>query len=182
MLIDLNQYTSIRNNLYVKFSLPSGTTFRISDNTESYTLLGETYEPSGEFLSITPTTSDLSNPQNDVTITLSGIPDSNLSTFLNQKVKGTKIQIWRVITPKGAAPIISGRFTGYIMNYSITEEYDVSARTSKNTIGLICSTILAIMAKTTSGRKTNPTDFVGETSMDKVPTLVGAYFDFGAKS
>jgi hypothetical protein len=38
------------------------------------------------------------------------------------------------------------------------------------------------MAKTTSGRKTNPVDFPTETSMNKVPTLVGAYFDFGAKS
>jgi hypothetical protein len=179
MLINLNRYTNIRNNLYVKFSLPN-TTFRISDNTEEYTLFGEVYKPNGDFLNITPTTSDLSNPQNDVTVTLSGIPDSNLSTFLNQKVKGTKIEIWRVITPKNVSPIISGRFTGFIMNYSVTEEFDVSARLSKNTIGLVCSTILAIMAKTTKGRRTNPTDFTGETSMDRVPTLVGAYFDFGA--
>ena len=94
MLINLNRYTNIRNNLYVKFTLPN-TEFRISDNTESYTLFDEVYTPSGDFLTITPTTSDLSNPQNDVTITLSGIPDNNLTTFLNQKVKGTKIQIWR---------------------------------------------------------------------------------------
>jgi hypothetical protein len=180
MLINLSSYYNIRNNLYVKFTLPNNTAFRISDNTESYTLFDEVYAPSGDFLTITPTTSDLSNPQNDVTVTLSGIPDSNLSTFLNQKVKGTKIQIWRVITPKNASAIVSGRFTGYIMNYSVTEEFDVQSRLSKNTIGLICSTILSIMAKTTKGRKTNPTDFANETSMDRVPTLVGAYFDFGA--
>jgi hypothetical protein len=181
-MFDLNSYSSIQNNLFVKFTLPDGTAFRISDLNAAYTLYDEEYLPTGDFLNITPTSSDLSNPQNDVTITLSGIPDSRLTSFLRQKVKGTRIQIWRVITPKNAATIISGRFTGYIMHYAVNEEFDVQGRTSKNTISIVCATILTIMAKTTSGRKTNPVDFPTETSMNKVPTLVGAYFDFGAKS
>jgi hypothetical protein len=180
-MFNLNSYLSIQNNLFVKFTLPDGTAFRISDLNASYTLYDEVYTPTGDFLSITPTTSDLSNPQNDVTITLNGIPDSNLTKFLTQKVKGTKIQIWRVIIANNTT-IISGRFTGFIMNYSVNEEFDIQGRTAKNTISLVCSTILAVMAKTTSGRKTNPTDFTGETSMDRVPTLVGAYFNFGEKS
>jgi hypothetical protein len=178
-MFDLNSYLSIRNNLFVKFALPNGQTFRISDLNDTYTLYDEVYLPTSDFLSITPTTSDLSNPQNDVTVTLNGIPDANLTSFITQKVKGTKIQIWRVILANNTT-IISGRFTGFIMNYSVNEEFDIQGRTAKNTISMVCSTILAIMAKTTSGRKTNPTDFTGETSMDRVPTLVGAYFDFGA--
>jgi hypothetical protein len=73
-----------------------------------------------------------------------------------------------------------------VANYAINEEYDINGRTATNTITLICTTIVSILANTTKGRRTNPVDqkkfYSTDVSMDRVPNLVGAYFDFGKKS
>ena len=72
---------------------------------------------------------------------------------------------------------------GIINNYSLDEEHDVDARTSSNTISLVCASVVEILDKKIAGRKTNPKSFrafvTDDASMDRVPSLVGANFDFG---
>lgn len=77
----------------------------------------------------------------------------------------------------------AGRFFGYITNYSLDEEYDVVARQSLNTITLTCSGLGDLLTNKKAGRKTNPKShrsfYPTDASMDRVPNLVGANFDFG---
>jgi hypothetical protein len=57
------------------------------------------------------------------------------------------------------------------------------ARSSTNTITLICANNLTILANTLKGRRTNPVDqrkyYPNDLSMDRVPKLIDSYFDFG---
>jgi hypothetical protein len=77
-----------------------------------------------------------------------------------------------------------GRFFGIVNNYSLQEEYDVASRTSSNTIVIVCSSTVEILSNKVAGRRTNPQDqkafYASDTSMDRVPNLVGASFNFGA--
>jgi hypothetical protein len=77
-----------------------------------------------------------------------------------------------------------GRFFGLVNNYSLQEDYDVTARTSSNTIVIVCSSAVEILNNKLAGRRTNPIDqksfYPSDLSMDRVPKLVGANYQFGA--
>jgi len=76
------------------------------------------------------------------------------------------------------------RFRGFVNNYSLQEDYDNSTRTSTNTLVLVCSSSLDVLSNKVNGRKTNPYSqkrfYPDDLSMDRVPTLENATFDFGA--
>jgi len=191
MALDLKTYKSIQSNLFIEITLTSGV-LRISDRLTSTDIEGNSFVAAGNFLGVTNTVSDISNPSNEITITLAGIPNSALTDILNLRLKGSKVRMWRAFFDPETDTLLamsgnpSGRFTGFVANYAINEEYDINGRTATNTITLICTTIVSILANTTKGRRTNPVDqkkfYSTDVSMDRVPNLVGAYFDFGKKS
>lgn len=193
MPISLGSYKEIQSHLFVRINLSYiNTIVRLSDRLTTTTIDGETYAAAGNFLGITNTTSDIANPGSEVTITLAGIPNSAISDVINSRLKGSQVRIWRGLFDPATDTLLNiannpaGRFTGYVMNYAINEEYDVSGHTASNTITLICSTIVDILANTTKGRRTNPVDqkrfYSSDLSMDRVPNLVGQYYNFGQKS
>ena len=71
-------------------------------------------------------------------------------------------------------------FTGVVTNYSVDDDLDVGSQTAYTTITLACSSIVEILAKKVNGRRTNPRDFDGEESMDRVQILASSNFQFGA--
>jgi hypothetical protein len=188
MPLNLSSYTSITSHLFVRLDLSYiNTVVRLSDRLTTTTILGETYAAAGNFLGITNTTSDLSNPGTEITISLAGIPNTAITDVINARLKGSKVRIYRGFFDTTTDSLISmtGRFSGYILNYAINEEYDVSNRNASNTITLICGTVIDILANTTKGRRTNPADmkkfYSTDVSMDRVPNLVGTEYDFGKK-
>lgn len=192
MPLDLRSYKNITSNLFVRLDLSYiNTIVRLSDRLVSTTINGESYIAAGNFIGITNSTSDLQNPGGEITITLAGIPNTAITDVLNARLKGSKVRVWRAFFDSTTDELINvagnpaGRFSGIITNYSIDEEYDVSSRNASNTITLICSTIVDILANTTKGRRTNPTDmkrfYSTDVSMDRVPNLVGTEYDFGKK-
>jgi hypothetical protein len=73
---------------------------------------------------------------------------------------------------------------GFVTNYSISEEYDNQARTAKSSIIFTCASKLDVLGNTSSGRRTNPDDqkalYPTDISMDRVTSLSGSNFNFGA--
>jgi hypothetical protein len=191
MALDLSSYKAIQSNLFVRLDLTYiSTVVRLSDRLTSTTIDGEAYTAAGNLLGITATSSDLASTDNELTITIAGVPNTAISDVINARLKGSKVKIFRGIFNPTTNTLISmsgnptGRFTGIITNYSMSEEYDTNTRTATNTISLICSNIVGVLANTVKGRRTNPEDqkkyFSTDTSMDRVSDLVGVYFDFGA--
>ncbi len=200
MTIDLSSYTNIASGLFVKIecsyykatpaSSPSTEIFRFSDQLNVWQLGGEDYYGLGKLLSISETVSEIRGSNNEVSISVSGIPNTSIAEIINSRIKGSTVSIYRVIFDVSTHQPLSidgnpaGRFFGLVNNYSLSEEYDIDARSASNTITFICSGILDVLANTTKGRRTNPQDqksyYATDVSMDRVPTLVGTYFDFGA--
>jgi hypothetical protein len=75
------------------------------------------------------------------------------------------------------------KYRGFVNNYSLQEDFDIVSRTSTNSIILICNSAVDVLQNKFTGRKTNPESqkkfFPNDVSMDRVPTLENATFDFG---
>lgn len=201
MAINLTSYKNIGSALIVKLEIPqysttaggpySSQTLRFSDFIHPISVA----EPGGNFdykgvgnlLGISPTRSEIKTSTNEITLSLSGIPNSSIAEIHNSKIKGSRISIWRLMfdattyVPLAVSGNPVGRFFGVVTNYNLDETWD--NRTSINTINLICSTWMDILSSKVVGRKTNPVDqqlfYPGDTSMDRVPNLTGANYNFG---
>lgn len=182
----LGGYRSIESVLLVSLILDNSTVIAFSDSNRTITHESVEYKGLGLMLGISATTSELKTSPGGITISISGIPDANLTQFLNTKIKGSRVVVKRgfYIVPTGGTYLqVVGRFYGIIDNYTIDEEYRNDTRTATNTIAIACSSVVQILENKVAGRKTNPTSFRSfsptDASMDRVPNLVGANFDFG---
>jgi hypothetical protein len=175
----------------------NGTVYSISNLYTRITLTnGNDYRAMGSFLGITEMQNDLRSTNNQLTVSLSGIPTSDdtpnfLNITLNSKIKGSRVVISRIFFPDGFIPSTSAlldtyvyqRYNGYVSNYSLGENWDQDNRLVSNTISLQCSNINAIIEKQFSGRRTNSGDqqkyFPTDTGMYRVKLLADTQFDFG---
>lgn len=202
MTINLSPYTSVESGLFVKitcsfykatFATPSFSTqtFYFSDLMRDVTINSNLYTGVGRLLGITTTSSELKVSNQEVTVTISGIPNTALEEIQASRFKGSNIEIRRGFFDANTGAFLSItdnpmlRFKGIITNLSINEEYSIEDRTASNTITLACASVIDIMSSRISGRKTNPESqkyfYSTDVSMDRVPSLVGTFFDFGAK-
>jgi hypothetical protein len=135
---------------------------------------------------------DLKTTNNQIGIQLSGLPPDDgspnyMGIVLNSNIKGGKIQIYRAFFDPTSgnydAQQVYLRFSGYISNYSLSENWDQDNLLTSNTIGIQCSSIHAIMEKKYTGRRTNDADqqfwYPGDTGMYRVKALADSQFDFG---
>lgn len=201
MTIDLSTYNEISCALLVRIDVPyykdtpTATpiykTLLFSDYNSAITHEGLTYIGLGNFVAITGTSSELKNSSSGITITITGIPDTSIAEIVNSRMKGSTVQVYRMVMDKNGLPLSvagnpAGRFFGLVSNYTLDENWDNATRTSSNTIGLICSSKIEILENKVAGRKTNPKSWRkndgNDPSMDRVPSLIGANFNFGAPS
>jgi hypothetical protein len=193
-ILNLTSYGSLQSNLFIKVSVGNPVTSYLlfSDKLESTVINGDTYVGLGKLLAVSASSSELRSSSSEVTISISGIPDSMIADIVNSNLKGSNIRITRALfnpTTGALLTAITGnpinRFMGYVNNISLEEEYDPDQRTSSNTLLLSCSSNIDILSNKISGRKTNPASmkkfFSTDISMDKVPNLESSYFDFGVK-
>jgi hypothetical protein len=77
-----------------------------------------------------------------------------------------------------------GRFRGFVNNYSLNEELDNTNKTATNTLVLTCASAANVLQNKIAGRRTNPESqkryYPTDISMDRVPNLENATFNFGA--
>lgn len=204
MSINLNGYTDIGSALLVRLTIgkyrsssnstPVEQVLKFSDSNTPIVLnlIGggtETYVGTGQLLNVTQSRSEIKSSGSDMSINLSGIPNSSIAEIINSSIKGSKVEVWRVLLdPETNQPINIpgnpvGRFFGIVSNYSLEEDYDNSGLISTNTITLTCSSWITVLNNKLSGRRTNPVDqrsyYPGDSSMDRVPNLTGANYNFG---
>lgn len=200
MTLPLTPYASVQSNLFVRIEVDEYTTtpggsyssqvLRFSDLLTPFTIEGESYLGIGKLMAISESASELRVSGGEVVITISGIPNSSIAEIVNSKIKGSPVRIYRALFDAATGQFLSitgnpvGRFSGFVNNYSLQEEYDEQTRTSTNTIVLTCSNNVTVLSNKISGRRTNPQSqkrfYSTDTSMDRVPNLINAYFDFGA--
>jgi len=190
-VLNLTSYGAIQSNLFVKITLSGGSTLLFSDKLESTTLSGDTYVGLGKLLNITGSNSELRTSGQELSITISGVPDSMISDIVGSNLKGTNVQILRGLYNASTGAFLSGvtgnpilRFKGYVNNLALEEEYDSDTRTSSNTIILSCASNVDVLANKIAGRRTNAESqkkfFPSDVSMDRVTAIESSYFDFGA--
>jgi hypothetical protein len=200
MAINLSAYKNIGTGLFVRLeveyykatagSSPTSEILRFSDYSRDLTLDGELYQGIGRLLGITATTSEIRTSSGSMTVTLSGIPNSSIEEIVNSRIKGSPIRIYRAVFDSTTNQLLAitgnpaGRFFGIVNNYTIDEEFDYATRTSSNTLVLDCASTVDFLNNKVSARRTNPTSmksfYSSDVSMDRVPNLVGANFNFGA--
>jgi len=185
------QQPNIKHCLLIDLEV-NETVYYISNAYAPVTYLGNTYTQLGHFMGIGDIQDDLKATNNQLSLTLSGIPPDDgspnyMSVVLNSNLKGSKIRIYRaffdIATGNYDATQVYLRFDGYISNYSLNENWDQDNLLVSNSIGIQCSNVHAIMEKQYGGRRTNDADqqywFPGDTGMYRVKTLSDSQFDFG---
>lgn len=184
-----------------------GVLVKITVNTSTYTIAntygpvtynGTTYQGLGHFLGFAEIQDDLRTTNSSLQMSLSGIPkdpgDGGLGTWtsyvsmiLDQKIKGSKVQIYRAFfdpQTRSLTPLaVSLRFSGYISNYTISDSTDVNSRSDSYTCVVSLSSVHAILERKISGQRTNSTDrksiYPTDTGMDRVIAISNTAFDFG---
>lgn len=193
MALDLSAYSSIQTNLFVRLDIPNYDVLRFSDLPYPYTVEGESYDALGQLLAVTDTTSELRASNQEVTISISGIPDTNVIDIIDptHPIKGSNLTIYRgFFNPvTGQLLAVSGnpaqKFEGVVNNYSIEDDLSEGGDVGSVTLTLVCTNVVQILNNKTAGRRTNPTDmkqfYPADVSMDNVVALKNSNFNFGAK-
>lgn len=190
MALDLSTYPAVQTNLFVRIDIPGYQVLKFSDLNFPYTINSESYTALGSLVNITETTSELRASAQDVTISISGIPDANISDILNNRVKGSSVKIYRAFfnPSTGALLSVSGnpaqKFQGVISNFDISDELDMGATTGTVLLTLTATSVVELLSDKIAGRRTNPVDmklfYSTDVSFDRVPALENSNFNFGA--
>lgn len=195
MSINLASYRNLRTATFVRIDIQQYRTtaggaftneiLRFSDHDSAFTINAESYVPLGRLLGVTQTSSELRASGNEITLSLSGIPDASLDEIIHSKLKGSAINIFRAYFNQSGVQIgaTQQRWIGQVHNYALSEEYDVIAGSATNTIQIECLSNVELLQQKVGGRRTNPQSmkaiFTSDTSFDRVPSLIGSQFDFG---
>lgn len=190
MTPDLSSYREIGTTLVCRVDVPDYAILRFSAYNANLTVNDETYTGLGSLLGVSDSSSVIRAVPGELTISISGIPSGSIADILNSKIKGSKIQVWRVLfnpttgTPLSITGNPTGRFQGIVTNYNIEETYDTMAQSATNTITLLCASNVEILSNKISGRRTNQYDQRaidgGDASMDRVNKLSNANLNWGA--
>jgi hypothetical protein len=185
------QGTQVKHGMLIDLTINT-TTYYISNLYTSITWNGHAYTQLGHFMGVTEIQDDLRPTNNQITVTLSGIPPDDgspnyMSIALNSNLKGSKIKIYRAFFDITNGALMTDqvyqRFNGYVSNYSLNENWDQENRLVSNSISIQCSSVHAILEKSFGGRRTNEKDqqywYTGDTGMYKIKSLADSQFDFG---
>ena len=182
------QGTRINHGLLIRLTV-NGTVYRLANSYNPVTWNSESYTALGNFLGISEIQEDLRATNNQITVSISGIPSgvvgepNYIGLILQQPVKGSRIQIYRAFFDPDTRLLMANqvylRFNGYISNFTLAEGNNQFEKDSTNTITLQCANINAIIERRVVGRRTNPTDFGADTGMYRVPIISNTSFDFG---
>lgn len=198
----LKDYDAIQSNIFVRIAIEeykanSGSVFapqvlRFTDSTTPRTFNNEEYVSLGKLMSISSSASELQVSGNQVSVAITAIPNSAIYEIVNSKIKTSSIIIFRAFydpvtnLPLDVTPNPIGRFSGIVSNYTLSEEWDPTTRTSTNTIVFACASQVDILQKKIAGRATSSSSmkkyFPSDLSMDRVSVLEKATFDFGKQS
>lgn len=179
---------TVNHGVFIDLTIGS-TTYYISNVYREIAIGLNTYTPQGAFLTVSDVREDLKTTTGDITISLSGIPNTPdyMSLIFSEQIKGGSVVIRRGFFDTDTLEPLAGevyeRYRGVITNFAVDENTDVMNGEQTNTISLSCASINTVLKNRISGQRTNGTDrkryFPGDVSFDRVETLMNANFDFG---
>ena len=186
--------SSIRHSEFVKLSIgPLGAPtaiYRFCNAGGPVIVDGQTFDNLGQLLMIGDVQRDIKATSDDMTISLTGLNPANIGLILSANIKGSIVEIWRGFLDSNNQIITTPttqffkRYQGIINNVSITEDYNIQARTRIATCSISCSSMRRILDNRISGVKTNVVSwqafYPNDTSMSRVAQIQSTYFDFGA--
>jgi len=188
MSLDLSSYSSIQSALFVRIDVPEYEVLTFSNYNRPLTIAGTTYTGLGQLMGITDTSSELRVSGGELTITISGLADTNISDVLSYRFKGSSVIVTRGIFDPVTGQLLpidgnpTGKFQGIVNNYSLNEDW--SGQDATNTIALMCTSTIGVLSNKIAGRRTNPIDqkelYPTDVSMDRVPNLANSNYNFGA--
>lgn len=185
MAINLSEYRSIQTNLFVKLDIPDYDVLTFSDYHKNYTVDGVSYTGLGQLLAVSNTEDNLRAAPSEITVSISGIPEGNISDILDNRVKGSSLVIYRGFFDSTTGELISvsgnpaGKFQGIVSNYEISDDLDMGSSTGTITLTLTVTSVVEMLSNKVTGRRTAPADFPNG-DMDRVPALAKSNFNFGA--
>jgi hypothetical protein len=189
-VIDLSNRANVEIGLFVRIDVPGYEILRFSDYYRDVTIAGETYLAMGTLLNVADVNNEITPTSSNMAITLSGIPNSSLQEILGIRLKGSQVNVYRMLfdavthepLPGPGNPV--GRFQGQVDRFSLEEEYSVSTQTASNFMVIECTNVVAQLQNKIAGRRTNPTDqkrfFPNDLSMDRILALANSNINFGA--
>lgn len=190
MPLDLSSYRVIQSNLFVRLDIPNYAVLTFSDYYRSFSFGGTNYQGLGQLLSISETSTSLRAAPEELTLTISGIPNNRINEILTTKIKGSRIDVFRGFFNPETEQLLNiagnpaGKFKGVINNYNIVDELSEGSDTGKISIVLSATSYVDLLNNKVTGRRTNPIDhrefYPNDASMDRVPALAKSNFNFGA--
>ena len=146
------------------------------------TIDGQIYSPLGGLLAVGVQPRDMRVTSADTSVSLSGIDGNNIYIVLAEKIKGSKLEIFRGFYDANFVMTSAyKRFTGIITSYNISEDRHDLVDTF--TVNINASSYKTVLQNRIAGRKTNSTSwkeyYPTDTSMDQVASLADTPFDFG---
>ena len=153
--LPLTTSTQITHAVLIKLSVNTST-YTISNAYGPLTWDGTSYIGLGHFINMAEIQDELQPSNNQLQISLSGVPkdvgeaglgvyNSYVALVLDQKIKGSKVEIWRALFDPTTGAIDSAstslRFSGYISNFTISDSGDLESKTDSYTIAVTCSSI-----------------------------------------
>ena len=184
--------TRINHGMLIRITVGPGQVYYIANTYSPITWQGNTYTALGHLLGTNEIQDDLRATNNQLQITLSGIPIGSeqpaayIAMMLDQPIKGSRVDIWRALfrdNREFLADQTSLRFSGYISNYAVTDAGDLQNMSNTRAVTVMCSSVHGILERQLSGRRTNNTDqlrlYPGDVSMGRVSAISNTAFDFG---
>jgi len=181
--------SSIRQVEFIRLTMPSNT-YTFCNAAAPITVNSITFSNLGSLLQLGDIKSNIKATSSDLSISLAGVDGTNISIVLSSGIKGSKIEVWRGFLDSNNQIITTPtqqffkRYQGIVSNYSITEDWNEEARTRVATVGLSCASFRTILENRVGGLRTTPnswqSQYPGDTSMNRVQSIAGAYFNFGS--
>lgn len=181
---------SIRHAEFIRLTMPSNV-YTFCNAAAPITVNGMTFTNLGSLLSLSEIKRDIKANSSDLSISLTGVDGTNVSIVLSSDIKGSRVEVWRGFLDSNNQIIQTPtqqffkRYQGIISNYSVTEDWNEQLRSRVATVGISCASFRTILENRVGGVRTTPkiwqVFYPGDTSMSRVPSIAGSYFDFGGQ-
>jgi hypothetical protein len=195
MAVDLSGYqTAVGVCQCVRLDIPSYGVLRLSTYHKPINIaepdgITYQYEAAGVLMSISEGVSELRASAVETAVALSGIPLQYAVIVQAQRLKGSRLDVYRVFTDPVTDQVlaISGNpvfmFRGIVSNYGFSEQFNEFSDDSSMVVNLSCTSLVDMLNTKITGRRTNPESmrqfYPNDTSFDRIVDLIGRPFDFG---
>lgn len=196
MAIDLSGYqTAVGVAQCVRLDIPSFGVLRLSTYHKPINIaepdgVVHQYEAAGVLMSVSEGVSELRASAVETAVSLTGIPVQFAQVVQAQRIKGSRIDVYRVFTDPVTDAVleITGNpvfmFRGIVSNFGFSEDFNEFSQDSSLVVNLSCSSLVDMLNTKITGRRTNSESmrqfYPSDTSFDRVTNLIGRPFDFGA--